>query len=112
MYKVGQPVVASVVSVVKETKYRVVLSLSPSLTMAGRSSQTGDICLAAVSSREDHGYIMVVGSTTVRGFLSHKSAGKCPREVVVGMTMVCVVTRRETGPSSSPADLTRWRSPS
>ena len=49
------------VSVTKEVnRYREVP------TMGGRIPQQGELCIAAVSSQEDHSYIMDIGSMTVR----------------------------------------------
>ena len=55
------------VSVTKEVnRYRVVPTMDPAVTMGGRIPQQGELCIAAVSSQEDHGYIMDIGSMTVR----------------------------------------------
>jgi len=98
MYQVGQCVVVGVVSVTKEVnRFRVVLSMDPSVAMGGRIPQQGELCLAAVSSQEDHGYIMDIGSTTIRGFLPNKSAAKSPQDIKVGATIICMVTRKDAG---------------
>lgn len=98
MYAVGQCAVVGVVSVTKEVnRYRVVLSMDPAVAMGGRIPQQGELCLAAVSSQEDHGYIMDIGSMTVRGFLPNKAAGKSSQDVKVGATMICMVTRKDAG---------------
>ena len=36
----------------------------------------GEIVTASVSSREDHGYIMDIGSNTIRGFVPAKTMSK------------------------------------
>ena len=41
----------------------------------------GEIVTASVSSREDHGYIMDIGSNTIRGFVPAKT-----------MSKVCIIT--------------------
>ena len=64
MYRVGQCVV--VVSVTKDTRFKVVLTLDPAVAMGGRVLLQGELCVAAVASKEDHGYIMDIGCTTVR----------------------------------------------
>ena len=71
----GQCVVVAVVSVTKEVnRYRVVLTIDPAVTMRGRILQQGELCIAAVSSQEDHRYIMDIGSMTVRYKLSESFA--------------------------------------
>ena len=43
------------VSVTKEVnRYRVVPTMDPAVTMGGRIPQQGELCIAAVSSQEDH----------------------------------------------------------
>ena len=66
MYRVGQCVVVGVVSVTKDTRFKVVLTLDPAVAMGGRVLLQGELCVAAVASKEDHGYIMDIGCTTVR----------------------------------------------
>ena len=46
--------------------------LSPDRVMAGRLPGVGELCTAGVESKEDHGYIMDIGSNTVRGFVPSK----------------------------------------
>ena len=36
----------------------------------------GELVTASVSSREDHGYIMDIGSNTIRGFVPAKTMSK------------------------------------
>ena len=36
----------------------------------------GELITASVSSREDHGYIMDIGSNTIRGFVPAKTMSK------------------------------------
>jgi len=98
MYEVGQCVVVAVVSVTKEVnRYRVVLTMDPAVTMGGRIPQQGELCIAAVSSQEDHGYIMDIGSMTVRGFLPNKAATKTGQNIKTGATLICTVTRKDAG---------------
>ena len=52
------------------------LSIDPARVMAGRVPNEGDLCVASVTSQEDHGYIMDVGCTTTRGFLPQGAAKK------------------------------------
>ena len=66
-------VAAALVSVSKEgTRYSVMLSLAPDRVLAGRLPGVGELCTAGVESKEDHGYIMDIGSNTVRGFVPSK----------------------------------------
>ena len=36
----------------------------------------GELVTASVSSKEDHGYIMDIGSNTIRGFVPNKTMSK------------------------------------
>ena len=47
----------------------------------------------SVTSKEDHGYIMDIGSNTVRGFVPSKTMAKAGCDGEVGSVMWCVVTR-------------------
>jgi len=97
LYSEGDMVATSVVSISKEgARYSVILSLAPTRVMAGRLPGVGEICTAAVESREDHGYIMDIGSTTVRGFVPSKAMAKFG-EVEVGKVLWCLVNRVEAG---------------
>ena len=117
MYQMGQCVVVTVVSVTKEViRYRVVQTMDPAVTMGGRIPQQGELCIAAVASQEDHGYIMDIGSMTVRykllesfafkdlqktffpfyrGFLPNKAASKTGQSIKTGATLICAVTRKD-----------------
>ena len=57
----------------------------------------GDLLAAAIQSREDHGYIMDVGSQTVRGFVTSKAMAKLQQPPSVGQVVWAVVTRSEPG---------------
>jgi len=97
LYSEGDMVATSVVSVSQEgSRYSVILSMAPTRVLAGRLPGVGELCTAGVESREDHGYIMDIGSTTVRGFVPNKAMAKMG-EVEVGKVMWCVVTRVEAG---------------
>ena len=58
-----------------------------------RLANVGDIMTCSVTSKEDHGYIMDIGSNTVRGFVPSKTMAKAGCEAEVGSVMWCVVTR-------------------
>ena len=45
----------------------------------------GEIVTASVSSREDHGYIMDIGSNTIRGFVPAKTMSKV--RIMITMTI-------------------------
>jgi len=97
LYKLGQVVMVAVISVSQAgSRYNLILSLWPSRVGASRVPSQGDICCAAVSSKEDHGYIMDIGSTTVRGFVSNKAMSKLG-EVEIGQVLWSQVTRTEAG---------------
>ena len=71
----------------------------------------GEIVTASVSSREDHGYIMDIGSNTIRGFVPAKTMSKVSNEcrtkfyissiqfgeVEVGQVLWCIITRTDAG---------------
>ena len=52
----------------------------------------GEIITASVTSKEDHGYIMDIGSNTIRGFVPNKTMSKFGA-VEVGQVLWCLVTR-------------------
>ena len=52
-----------------------------------RLPNVGDIITASVTSKEDHGYIMDIGSNTVRGFVPSKTMTKF-KEVTVGQVRI------------------------
>jgi len=91
-----------------DSKYNLILSLSPSRVSSGRLPNVGDIITASVTSKEDHGYIMDIGSNTVRGFVPSKTMTKF-KEVTVGQVLWCLVTRSEAGVKTlSPAPGKVW----
>ena len=93
----GEVVAVAVVSVsLSDGKYSVLLSLAPGRVSAGRSPGQGEILTAAVSSKEDHGYIMDLGSNTVRGFVNTKLMARLG-SVEVGQVVWCLVTKAEAG---------------
>jgi len=102
LYSEGDVVATAVVSVDTEEgsknkiKHNLILSLSPSRVMDGRLPVVGELCTAAIESKEDHGYILDIGSTTVRGFVPNKSMSKIG-EVDVGKVLWCVVNKVEPG---------------
>jgi len=97
LYSEGDMVATSVVSVSREgSRYSVILSMAPTRLLGGRLPGVGELCTAGVESKEDHGYIMDIGSTTVRGFVTNKAMAKVG-DVEVGKVMWCVVTRAEAG---------------
>ena len=60
----------------------------------------GELVTASVSSREDHGYIMDIGSNTIRGFVPAKTMSKVS-------ILNYVIPSIDTLPRFS---LERWRS--
>jgi len=97
LYSEGDMVATSVVSVSKEgSRYSVILSMAPTRLLGGRLPGVGELCTASVESKEDHGYIMDIGSNTVRGFVPNKAMAKVG-DAEVGKVMWCVVTRAEAG---------------
>ena len=97
IFSAGEVVAVAVVSVsLSDGKYSVLLSLAPGRVSAGRSPGQGEILTAAVSSKEDHGYIMDLGSNTVRGFVNTKLMARLG-SVEVGQVVWCLVTKAEAG---------------
>ena len=97
IFSAGEVVAVAVVSVsLSDGKYSVLLSLAPGRVSAGRSPGQGEILTAAVSSKEDHGYIMDLGSNTMRGFVTSKLMGRLGG-VEVGQVVWCLVTKGEAG---------------
>ena len=47
----------------------------------------GELITASVSSREDHGYIMDIGSNTIRGFVPAKTMSKV-RNITVAIIIL------------------------
>ena len=99
IFKEGEAVAVAVVSVAKgeNSRWAVTVSLAPNRVLGPRSFAVGDLVRAAVSSKEDHGYIMDVGSNTVRGFVTSKGMGKAVGSGEVGSVIWAVVTRAEAG---------------
>ena len=99
IFKEGEVVAVAVVSVAKgeNSRWAVTVSLAPNRVLGPRSFAVGDLVRAAVSSKEDHGYIMDVGSNTVRGFVTSKGMGKAVGSGEVGSVIWAVVTRAEAG---------------
>ena len=75
------------------SRYTVLLSLAPGRVLGGRVPGQGELCTAALASKEDHGAIMDLGSTTVRGFIP----AKLLRGQTEGAVLWCIVTRSEAG---------------
>ena len=97
LYSVGEAVAVAVVSVTsKDSKYSVILSLAPGRVLAGRAPAQGEIITAAIASKEDHGYIMDLGSNTMRGFVTRKLMAGLG-SVEVGQVVWCLVTKAEAG---------------
>jgi len=93
----GDMVAVAVVSISKtDARYSLMLSMAPVRLLGGRLPGVGEICTAAVESKEDHGFIMDIGSNTVRGFVPSKAMAKVG-EVEVGKVVWCLVTRVEAG---------------
>ena len=91
-------------------KYSVILSLAPTRVSAGRSPAVGEILTAAVASKEDHGYIMDLGSNTIRGFVTAKLMSKLGN-VEVGEVVWCQVTKADVGVRTlSPVPAKVWSS--
>jgi len=111
LFKPGEVLAVAVVSVANcEGKYSVLLSLAPNRVSAGRAPGQGEILTAAVSSKEDHGYIMDLGSNTLRGFVSSKLMARLG-SVEVGQVVWCLVTKSEAGVRSlSPIPSKVWSS--
>ena len=100
IFKEGEVVAVAVVSVAKSvdtSRWAVTVSLAPARVLGQRVFAVGDLVRAAVASREDHGYIMDVGSNTVRGFVTSKGMGKVGGGGEVGSVIWAVVTRAEAG---------------
>ena len=119
IFKEGEVVAVAVVSVAKgeNNRWAVTVSLAPNRVLGPRSFAVGDLVRAAVSSKEDHGYIMDVGSNTVRGFVTSKGMGKAVGSGEVGSVIWAVVTRAEAGvvtlnPTSSKVWAAETTSPS
>lgn len=78
MFHVGQLVVCSVVEVKKEENLLAVsVSLEPSLVNKGLhlgNVKAGGTLMAAVQSREDHGYTLHTGINGLIAFLPYKHA--------------------------------------
>ena len=65
---------------------------------------------AAVTSKEDHGYIMDLGSNTIRGFVTTKQMSKLGN-VEVGEVIWCLVTKSDVGVRTlSPVPAKVWSS--
>ena len=113
IFSAGEVVAVAVVSVsLSDGKYSVLLSLAPGRVSAGRSPGQGEILTAAVSSKEDHGYIMDLGSNTVRGFVNTKLMARLG-SVEVGQVVWCLVTKAEAGVRTlSPVPGKVWSSTS
>ena len=119
IFKEGEVVAVAVVSVAKgeNSRWAVTVSLAPNRVLGPRAFAVGDLVRAAVSSKEDHGYIMDVGSNTVRGFVTSKGMGKAVGSGEVGSVIWAVVTRAEAGvvtlnPTSSKVWAAETTSPS
>ena len=119
IFKEGEVVAVAVVSVAKgeNSRWAVTVSLAPNRVLGPRTFAVGDLVRAAVSSKEDHGYIMDVGSNTVRGFVTSKGMGKAVGSGEVGSVIWAVVTRAEAGvvtlnPTSSKVWAAETTSPS
>ncbi|XP_023328574.1 protein RRP5 homolog isoform X2 [Eurytemora carolleeae] len=98
LFTVGQFLVVAVVSCEKGKHYKVIVSVDPNHVMAGRIPGEGDLCVASILSKEDHGYIMDVGNKTVRGFIPNKAAAKhWIKDLREGMSILCVVVKKEKG---------------
>ena len=54
----------------------IIMNCSFKLIVYPRIPNMGEIVTASVSSREDHGYIMDIGSNTIRGFVPAKTMSK------------------------------------
>ena len=112
LFKPGQVLAVAVVSISGSEggKYSVILSLAPARVSAGRSPAVGEIVTAAVSSQEDHGYIMDLGSNTIRGFATAKLMSKLG-SVEVGEVVWCLVTKADVGVRTlSPVPAKVWSS--
>ena len=121
IFKEGEAVAVAVVSVSKSgdtSRWAVTVSLAPNRVLGPRVFAVGDLVRAAVASKEDHGYIMDVGSNTVRGFVTSKGMGKAGNGLgEVGSVIWAVVTRAEAGvvtlnPAPSKVWATEATSPS
>ena len=116
LFKPGQVVAVAVVSLAVSgsdtaSKHSVILSLAPARLSAGRSPAGGEIVTAAVSSKEDHGYIMDLGSPTIRGFVAAKMMSRALPSVEVGEVIWCLVTKAEVGVRTlSPLPAKVWSS--
>ena len=112
IFSAGEVVAVAVVSVsLSDGKYSVLLSLAPGRVSAGRSPGQGEILTAAVSSKEDHGYIMDLGSPTIRGFVAAKMMSRALPSVEVGEVIWCLVTKAEVGVRTlSPLPAKVWSS--
>eukprot|EP00088_Acartia_fossae_P015650 TRINITY_DN1860_c0_g1_i2.p1 TRINITY_DN1860_c0_g1~~TRINITY_DN1860_c0_g1_i2.p1 ORF type:complete len:1447 (+),score=367.26 TRINITY_DN1860_c0_g1_i2:45-4343(+) len=99
LFKVGQFLVVAISSIKQENnKYEVSVSTDPKLLMATRIPDVGDLCMASVISKEDHGYIMDIGSKTIRGFLPNKAAEKhWTKTICTGSVILCVITKKDGG---------------
>ena len=115
LFKPGQVVAVAVVSLAVSgsdtaSKHSVILSLAPARVSAGRSPAVGEILTAAVTSKEDHGYIMDLGSNTIRGFVTTKLMSKLGN-VEVGEVIWCLVTKSDVGVRTlSPVPAKVWSS--
>ena len=101
LYSEGDVMAVAVVSVSQSDKGRwsVTLSLAPQRVLGPRLFGPGDLVVAAVESREDHGYIVDVGSATVRGFVTNKAMGKVGggQAPALGAVLWGVVSKAEPG---------------
>ena len=102
IFKEGEAVAVAVGSVAKSggtSGWSVTVSFAPNRVLGPRVFAVGDLVRAAVASKEDHGYIMDVGSNIVRGFVTSKGMGKVGNNGVaeIGSVIWAVVTRAEAG---------------
>ena len=77
IYEEGQLVICSIVSVDKAENdfYKVTATFNPSYINNNININKRHLVMAAVKSIEDHGYIMDVGKSSLKAFLSMKKAG-------------------------------------
>ncbi|XP_067012114.2 protein RRP5 homolog [Anabrus simplex] len=104
MFQVGQYIVTKVMQVkqTEDNDVKVILTSSPKeihSNWAHRNVETGLVLSAAVSSVEDHGYVMDVGISGVRAFLKMKKARQYEEvwnngnQLYVGQIVRCLVTK-------------------
>ena len=100
LFREGEAVTVAVVEAARTPdggRWSVVLSMAPARVMGPRVLAAGEVVRAAVASMEDHGWIMDVGSNTVRGFVTAKAMARLGRPAEEGEVVWGAVTRAGAG---------------